>query len=365
VPGSQRARTALVVLEEVYGQLALLHPVFGTVYDQVALFNGLPYASAGSPGQVLQNTLLLARSEDTAAAWRQAEDVPPAYSGTYGPAERLAPPVRRARFLAPDGTTRTEIYWGIEGDMLRPSRALVRRLREQGQQPSERYLLSVSVAQRTADYTRRAVHHKHYLAPAGPLDGAIMHTLEARGDTGLYHIAVQWEQRWTQTGEDRPAGLEPGARLKLGAVRLDSLAALDASEQRLEMSDLKPLLQHPEAAAEGAPYPFAHLPRQANLALYFELYHLAYGPDDQTSYTLSYEVARSEEGVLPRLLGRDGTERTATETRYTGNSRTVRDVVMLDLEAWEGSSALTITIRATDENTGAHATRSISFTRHP
>ena len=73
--------------------------------------------------------------------------------------------MRWARFLDPDSTTRTEIYWGLEADALKPSRRQVRRLKKQGHLPSEAYLLSLAVAQRTADYQYRTINTKHYLIP--------------------------------------------------------------------------------------------------------------------------------------------------------------------------------------------------------
>ena len=238
----------------------------------------------------------------------------------------------------------------------------MRRLKKQGHRPSDKYLLSLAVAQQTADYQYHAIHEKHYLVPVDTRDALPVKTLVVHGDTATYHLAMQWDQQWTRADEEQPDALVPGARLKLKVQRLDTLQALRSQGRTLEMSDLKPLLHAEEGPAEpDSPYPFAYLTPATPLALYFELYHLTYGTDDQTQYTIEYEVVHRKKGGLLRLPGRRDDQRTGAKTTYFGVSRTAREYIALDLSVWQGRGSIDITIRATDETTGAQVARTITF----
>ena len=361
--GTRKTSLLLHVMEEVFVQLALQHPDFGLYYDEVAGYRMLPIRGTGPAHIFAQRTYTQAVTEDRQHQWNRRTSVPPSYSETFGQAGTLIVPMRWARFLDPDSTTRTEIYWGLEARALKPSRRRVRRLKKQGHEPSDEYLLSLAVAQRKADYQYRAIHKKHYLVPVDTRDALPVKTLVVHGDTATYHLAMQWDQQWTRADEEQPDALVPGARLKLKTQRLDTLHALRNQGRTLEMSDLKPLLQSQEGQAEpDSPYPYAYLTPATPLALYFELYHLTYGTDDQTHYTIEYEVARSKKkGGLLRLPGRRDDQRTAAQTSYTGASRTAREYIALDLSAWQGRGSVDITIRAIDETTGAQVARTITF----
>ncbi len=107
-------------------------------------------------------------------------------------------------------------------------------------------------------------------------------------------------------------------------------------------------------------YPFDTLEKQTPLLLYFEVYHLAFGPDDQTQYTVAYEVRRKKgRGGLLRFLGGPEEEGTAAQTDYTGVSRTAKEAILLDFTDWEGRGALEITVRVTDRVTGRQVERAI------
>ena len=362
--GPRNAPTFLVVMEEVFGQLALYHTAFGTHYDEVADYLTLPPRNAGAPHLFGLSAFRRAFTEERQQEWNRQQTVPASYSKTFGLAQDLSVPMRWARFLDPDSTTRTEIYWGLEAHALKPSRRLVRRLKKRGHIPSEEYLLSLAVAQQTADYQYRAINKKHYLIPVDAEGDLPVRIFVVRGDTATYHLAMQWDQQWTRPNEEQPDALLPGARLKLGTQRIDTVQALYSLGHRLEMSDLKPLLRSREEALEtDPPYPYAHLTPSTPLALYFELYHLTFGADDQTHYLIEYEVSRSRsKGGLLRLPGPRVDQRTTAQTTYSGNSRTAKEYIALDLSTWQGRGNVDITIRATDETSGAQVARTITFT---
>lgn len=358
----QRTQVLLQVMEEVYAQLALQLESFGALYDQVTTYRALPVPEE-HPEQFVRRALAQAETEGMLAERRRDERAPPAYSGLFASAEKLAVAMRWARFLDPDGTTRTELYWGLDVQAMEPSRRLVRHLRKQGHEPSNAYLLSLSVAQLRSDYRSRGINRKHYLIPTDAAGGRSVQSFMVHGDTATYHLALEWDQRWTQVNPGRAEAVEPGARLKVNTVYVDTLQALNGHGRQLEMSDLKVLLPTPPGDVEGGtPYPFQHLTPARPLALYFELYHLTFGADDETRYTVEYEVARRPPpGKL--LRRRTGDAQTTARTSYSGDSRIAREYVVLDLRAWENESAIDVTVRVTDEVTGQQVTRTVSFTR--
>lgn len=347
----------LAYMEEVLAQLALQHTAYGGLYEAVTTYRTLPGRDAPPSGQFAWTLFSDTKAQDIQHEYARTVNVPPSYSGTQGFRETLEVPMRWARFLEPEGTTRTEVYWTLEPSAMKPSRRLVRHLERQGQEPSEKYLLSFAIAQQTTDFQLRNTERKHYLVPAARQTNLPVTSSIVGGDTGMYHLGLQWDQQWVDTVEGQ---LEPGVQLKVGVQRLDTLQALHGEGLQLEMSDLKPLLYQPDELLENAsPYPFATLRADANLALYFEVYHLAYNAEGETQYSLAYEVSR--EGRRS-LLGRRTPRLTATEAQYTGDSRTAKEYIAIDLADWKGNGALTITVRATDNVAGTQMSRSIRFT---
>ena len=104
-----------------------------------------------------------------------------------------------------------------------------------------------------------------------------------------------------------------------------------------------------------------HLWPELPLGLYFEIYHLAFGDDDQTHYTIAYEIARSQKQGLLRFLGRGEQERTTAQTPYTGQSRTARETIVLDMSEWEGEGELEVRVQITDDVTGREVERVLVF----
>ena len=171
------------------------------------------------------------------------------------------------------------------------------------------------------------------------------------------HLAFELNQKILPQKHIRA---EQSKLIKLFAVHFDSLRALRADPAVLEMSDLLPLWYDPSASdtLPGRPYPFTRLSPDVPLALYFEVYHLSFGPDDRTRYEVAYEVRRREDGGL---LRRDREVQTRSSTVYEGTSRTAREYVVLDLRAWERAKALEVVVRVRDLVSGQEVSRSIRF----
>lgn len=346
-------RASLAMMEAVYAQLALQHPAYGTLYDAL----NIPSTPDNWPEHVASlQRLSQVRSEDSNHEWQRAESIPVSYTHTLGHTESLDTSVRWARFLNPDGTTRTELYWSLEGHELKPSKKHVRRLRKMGARPSSKYLVRSSLAHLATDYTSNEIHQKHYLIDARAKDALPVRSFIVSGDTALYHLALQWDQYWTETINQQ---LQPGAHLKIGTVHLDSLEALHGNGLQLEMSDLKPLRLGPSGGLETAvPFPQQTLSSQTPLALYLELYHLTFGENDQTRYTLEYEIEQADKSG--RLFKKKNQfEGAAVRTSFTGDSRTAKEYMVLDLSAWKGD--IRVIVRATDETTGHQLARTLTF----
>ena len=376
--GRQKGRVLLEVLKAVYGQLGHYHQHFIRRYDDVATYiekledveattdpRRAPEVLPQGPAAFAQAMLLEGQSEDQQASRQRRDLVPRSYANVFGEAESLPVAMRWARFLAPDGTTRTELYWSLTAEALHPSKQLEKRLRQAGHDPASHYLVEVTSVQQTTAYQERVVQINRHLVPtaAGNADEVLpTQVMTARSDQDAYHLALQWDTYWTDGEPGDVSRLGP--RLKIGSYRLDALRTLNDNPGRLEMSDLKPLLAFDAARPlEGAePYPYAAIRPETPLALYFEVYHLTFGADDQAHYTVEYEVTRSEEkGGLLRFLGGDTDHQTTAQTRYTSDSRTAHEYIMLDLSAWQGEGQLGITVRVTDETTGQQIERSVAF----
>jgi GWxTD domain-containing protein len=348
--GQQKADVLLLLMEEVYAQLALAHPIFGSTYDQIVSYRISTHSSL-RPDVFARSALATASTMETESAGRRNDIVPASFSDTFGLTEELPLESRWARFLEPDGSTRTEIYWSVNSARLEPSRRLERALVDEGFTPSERYLLAVSVVRQTEDYRPRDVQTKHYLIDPTPENTLRAQSFVLRGDTGMYNVAAQWTQHWTTQTEDGELG--EGAILKRATIQLDTLRALRGREEGLEMSDLKPVF--PMSA--DVPYPFRQIDPMTPPDLYFELYNLHYGPDDQTEYTIEYEVT----GVTGDSREPAGVS-TSARTTYSGTDRIAHELIGVDLGDWLEREAVRITVRATDEVTSDQIARSIVFT---
>lgn len=378
-PRGQRLSRAYVrAMAEAYRQLALYHENFSTRYMTLANYADLldraeipgqrPNFDSAPPAfaQMMRSRI---DSEDRYTERLREEQVSRSYSNLIGAVDVLPVSVRTARFLDEDGRTRTQVYWSMPLSGLVPSDDLMERMRLD--ELPEGYYITASVRQLTSDYrTRSTNRHRAVVDHADSTPMGILEpkTYTVRGDTGLYHLSVQWDAYATKGGADL-GSIQLGRRLKFTAQRHDSLTALRSDPSRLEMSDLKPLLltdtDEPLARQlEEAPaYPFAEVTPEAPLALYFEVYHLSFNDRGRAEYTVEYDVKRrtKREGLASLFRG-DEEQRTATRTTHEADSRTVQEHIVLDLSEFEDPTGdLTVTVRITDEATGRDVERSIDF----
>ena len=303
------------------------------------------------PSRTLQDFLFSAVydiEQDDYQEIRDREDfVPQQDTELFDDFDVLPVVFRFARFLDPDGTTRTELFWSHPPDTVL----------------TEDRLVQLTTVQRQADYRNRSWMTSRYAPHAEELAGRpFVHTRTLHGDTALYHLHLQWDLY------DAAPGIALGTRRRVNVFKADSLVALDPDPARLEMSDLLPSLdldpEYRETPEGGVPvvkpYPLPNVTFGAVLALYFEAYHLTFGPDDQTHYTVEFEIERQEKGDVWRMF-RPKRERTAASTAYTGDSRTAREYVIVDLSEEEKEGRIKVTVRIIDDTTGRQVERSIEF----
>jgi len=410
--GQEKAKAAIRILAELYGQLATNHPLFGLRYQDIATYalwideqelaeqtaNWVRLRSQGTdlpdeldpeaqrelnmaemqgapvmgnarlpgfgfsdeqPHQFALRTLQEGKLEEEQAIWRREEHVPTVYSNIFEEAERLAIATRLVRFLDLDRTTRTALYWSASNEALRPGERARKVLEESGMVGAD-FLITATLAQCDFAYRTRTLHVRRLqlwredLSADGVMQPVV---LETQGDTGLYHLTLQVSEFALDRTTTPP---RPGPLLKITSIRFDSLRALRSDPAVLEMSDLLPLWYDPATSdtLPGRPYPFMRLSPEVPLALYFEVYHLSFGADDRTRYEVAYEVRRREDGGL---LRRDREVQTRSSTVYEGTSRTAREYIVLDLREWERSEELEVVVRVRDLVSGQEVSRSIRF----
>ena len=280
---------------------------------------------------------------------RDREDfVPQQDSQLFDDLDVLEVAFRFARFLDEDGTTRTELFWSHPPDTVL----------------TEDRLVQLTTVQKQADYRTRSWMTNRYAPNEEELAGrAYVHTRTLHGDTARYHLHLQWELY-----DAAPGAAALGQRRRVNVFKVDSLTALNPDPARLEISDLMPSLdldperlQTPDSSGFVVkPYPLPNVTFGTVLALYFEAYHLTFGPDDRTHYTVEFEIARREKGNVWRLF-RPKEERTAAASAYTGDSRTAHEYVIVDLSEEDKSGPLKVTVRLIDDITGQQVERSIEF----
>jgi len=415
--GAQKSEAVIRSIEEIYAQLSLFHPLFATRYTDVTDFvgqldardiaqglenmrqlqrqntrdqsidegagksikeqlasrtntnPGMGFNLSTPPHVFAQSEIMQASLEDHMAAMRRKETVPLSFVDVMGESETLPIFVRIARFLESNGATRTEIYWGISQGGIVPSKSAFKRLRQQGYNPPLDLMLIGTVAQKTGAYQERVVNYHRKMVrkiTKGKDQLLLPQTYAARGDTGLFHLALQWDLYAVPPGR-RP--MRMGPRVKMTTYRVDSLRALNPDTRNLEMSDLKPLIVRGDRIAmdlsearTAVPYPYAAITPQTPLALYFEVYHLNFGGDDRTHYTVQYEMIRTRQQRKGLFLKKRTNETsTSAGSAYSGDHRTAPEVVVLDLNGWEDSGELEIRVRISDDVTGQQAERSLNF----
>ncbi|MCX7906226.1 MAG: GWxTD domain-containing protein [Bacteroidetes bacterium] len=371
----RRAEALLRTLEEIYRQLALYHIDYGALYDEVAnyvatLESQVPQRPELPPTAFGQRMLLQVQNEEAYLLERREQLQAPPYTNVLDPYETLQIELRWARFLDPDGTTRTELYWSGPARSFEPSRAMRRRL-ERARMPLEQaeYLLVGSIVQTDSAYQPRVRHYfRHRLAPqAARQREAVLEprTYTIRGDTGLYHLAFELDQ-YLLPSRSRVPNLDSIPLLKTYVQRLDSLRALNPNPARLEMSDLMllevlqeaALSARPVPAGATRPYPYSSCLPGAPLALYYEVYHLKPNAAGQARVRTTYEVLRR---VPTGPLGTEfRLERTSGATTHITSGSTLREYLLLDTRNWTPGE-VTIRLQITDLESGQHTERELKL----
>lgn len=382
--GRRRAYLSLSAMRAMYRRLSPYHPDLAVRHDEIANYLaqvtdvGVASRNEVDPREAVdaqisrgatfaERTVRENRNRDEVAARIRQKNMPQQSTRVFRDQPALDIAARTARFLEDDGTTRTEIYWCPAPDALRLSDDQRDELEEQGHDRFDQYIVRLTAAQKNAAYQSRILNRKHYrIGDIHQAAGRTIptQTLQVRGDTALHHLSLQWDQYLVARNEQGEA--QVGPRVKVATMRRDSVRALINDDRVLEMSDLRVMVLPPEVAAtaveEAIPYPFAQINPDMTLVLYFEAYHLAFTGEDQTRYSIEYEVRRQEnDGRLVRLFTDDDPRSTATEATYEGGSRTAKEYIMLDLSDWEGSDDLRVTVRVTDEATGQQVERSVDL----
>ena len=358
--GRRISQVAITYLHGVYRQMIPAHPDYEDLFTEIDLYrSGMGHNARIKPDAFARSMVEQIRFKDHEMKEYRRQFAPLEFAPVLGEAERLPVQVRYARFLDPDGSTRTEVY---TGHLPVPEDERTRTETRHGEALD--YRIESTLVRWDADYRERNRRQSRYRIPAS---SEAVQTLVFDGDTASYGFTLQWDAHL----DSRTAAPTPASRLRTGVFRTETVHPLSNDEATLEMSDLKPIFA-PDAAdvayesgdgsgLERTPYPFMMFAPEVAPSLYFEIYHLAFGDDDRVHYTVEYEVVRRK----ARMLGLLGTkeERAGASSPYTGDSRTVQELIMIDLSQWkEGGEALSITIRVTDDVTGRQVERHIDFT---
>ncbi|MFT5143234.1 MAG: GWxTD domain-containing protein [Rhodothermales bacterium] len=383
--GRIKAGMAIAVLQNIFRQLAPLHPDFAMRYAEVdnyamsmpefatgrmanrtsSRLGQLPGGVTGGtqidqPGHFVQTMMIKSRSEDDASIARRDDHAPRVYTEALAEVGILEVGYRAVRYLEPDGSTRTVVHWSPDPGGLRPGRDERRLLESMAYPDSGRYLVTMTAVQKQADYIDRVVNRDRFMISDLPRENEAIPVQQTTmtGDTTLFNLALQWDQYAMGASETRR-----GPRMRVATARLDSMPPLNADPRVLEMSDLLPMTALMDVGPDDfvpTPYPFKTLTRELQLGISFEIYHLDFGPDDKTRYTVAFEVKRN--GRRGGFLSRAGPDE-GTSSRFgsTGSSRKASEMILIDLQSWEGSGELDIQVTITDEVSGRVVSRDLTF----
>ncbi len=317
------------------------------------------------PERFVRRALERGTREDQQARLRRETAMPTQFTALLA-GQQMPLAVRTARFLEPDGLTRTEVYWSPLPPTFKLDRATRRMLEKTGLAAYDDFVIQTTLVRHTTDYEREAVQVDAWLG-AGAAGSAspptVVHRSMIRGAASLYHLAVEWDGYVAHRKGADLASLSLGPRVQTAVFRSDSLRALRADAGAFEMSDVMPVLADEGLPMEIdpaalTPYPFTATTPETPLALYFEVYGLTFGPEDRTRYAVTYQVTQQRKGA--RLAGTRRST-TAGATEQTGAARTAREYIELDTDEWHGAEAVEIEVVVEDRYTGRRASRVLRF----
>lgn len=373
-PRRDESAAHLAVYNEVYRQLSRLDRRYANRHSRILSYSAL---SDGS----LRTFASFLTSQGKAEDWqiqREQKEAPKQKTQADLSHPSMPVAVRTARFLEEDGTTRTEVYWGIRPDSLDPPSGWLDNSMKLGFEPSGSYLVQATGVLRARSLrteskaTRLDTVSVQDVAEGTSLSPPPLVLREGDGAPADSHwVALEWTQR--AIGTDG----QPGFYVHASDKTLGPQPALSADPGGLEMSDVRLVsmpeegttLPESEAATRRRTVPFGRIKADGPIVLNFEVYHLAFGPEDRTRYTVEYTADyETEAGGLAGLFGATEQQSTSTSSTYRGSERRTSEYNLLELSEMEGLSGptpVTITVRVTDEVTGRSAERSISFTLVP
>lgn len=382
--GQRESQATVYALYETYKTLATYAVEYGTRFSDVSnyvfdldmqrLYGGQTQVVPESPATVAAREASRARTEDAWFVQQRERTVPDAASFVLGDMPRWTYALRSARFLEPDGRTRTEVYWGLDtAGMAQEDDRIARLGLRPGSVADTRLLQSVLVhraenyAVEAQERTLRQVDAQRTNGQrAGWAEGTDAVVAAIEEDNALYHVGLQWNGHLLGEASDtEPLSLErAGPLTSLTQHRIDSLRTLDPSGTTLEMSDLKPLrFDDPTAdPATAPPYPYATLGPDTPVAIYFELYHLTVPDGGKARYTVAYElVRRDDRGLLARTFTEDSPDRSVTTLSQESSQARTGELILIEWqEAWEAGT-VEFTVRVSDEATGATKERTLQF----
>lgn len=314
--GRRRGEALLFALEIIYGQMAQFDPRYHGLWTDVSDYTNaldLRYrdqafaldeareraargatvreanarfdASEGMLEALVQPPSVFARTvlgEATgiAVTWTAERDaaVPPAQSTVLAGVPAVPTALRASRFLTPTGETRLELDWsvGLEAVPLADSV----------------YVGWTAIVQDAALAEVGRVR-LDLLAPPTPEGSAFPVQSASVGLGGGAGVAAQWDVRAFAVGPD--GRLRPGARVGLGAARVEPLAPLASAG--FEVSDLRPV-----ESVGRTPYPFARVAPGLPISMYFEVYGL---DAERGQFTVEYAVELRSAGRLLRRPRRE------------------------------------------------------------
>lgn len=375
------AKALIAAWQTIYQDLALHHPSFEPQLEKLSSYEADLRATggitintsgldSGANGSGVASTSYSSGLESEfsnlahTARIQREEEAPQHHTNLLDGIEPLPVAVRASRFLGEEGKTRTEIFWSHIPGTLAPTRKQVRDLEDLAGSVPDRYLIQMAVVQHKANHERETTNMLRYTAVDLPKGSpAPVQTFDVVSDDTTYHLSMQWSQHRYST--DTASGeVEPHEELKLGMQHLKNLGALSSENGVLEMSDLKPVylgednsyfLAETDGNGPAIPpaYPFLTITQDTQLGLYFELYELAFGPDDKTHFTVSYQIERDAR--------RTRKKQTSASSSYTTETRVAKEYIALDLGEFGDRGTLNIRVTVTDDVTKQSVSREISF----
>jgi hypothetical protein len=339
----------------------------GSGVGQTRTVTSNPNLGIQAPNNFVSHMVARAERQDEQAARRRKENTPSQYTALHEDTLQLPVAHRTARFLNADGTTRTEVYWGVS--------ASDARLQSDAEKEPPPSMIRFSAVQHDSDRSQAQRHHHRLRLPAEPAQRRpyFIGTPVTFESTTLHHLSMQWDQyQFWRKQDGSVSGIGPKRRFAF--ARSDSLRPLRAEGSGLEMSDLK-VLSLPDTSTktltnlddEARPYPFRTLTAETPLLLSFEVYHLTYGADDRTHYTVSYEVQGETKRGWTRFVRGQDTQSTSTTMTRKGTSRRSEEKIIIDLTEIKRDEAqdVRVSVRVTDEETGRTVSRTLDFVLTP